>query len=262
MNEKIIKQIKSLPPLPKSVMEVQRITADPNSSIADLVKVIKDDPMLTANLLKAANSPLYGFARQIKSVDQAVALFGMTTIKGFAISFVIRNSMKFDLSAYGIDENHFHDVSIKRNAVAIHWYGGKKEKLDIIATDSFLIDLGAVIISLVLVSENRADEFRKRLNKQNRYELEKEFVDATTPEITAEIFKHWHFGDELIIPIQNINNPLEANEFKEEAAALDTLRVLYDMLEKEANKEEAFKKAKEYNLDYEKLNKVLEKLER
>ncbi len=262
MNEKIIKQIKSLPPLPKSVMEVQRITSDPNSSIADLVKVIKDDPMLTANLLKVANSPLYGFARQIKSVDQAVALFGMTTIKGFAISFAIRNSMKFDLSAYGIDENHFHDVSIKRNAVAIQWYAGKKEKLDIIAIDSFLIDLGAVIISLVLLGENRADEFRKRLNKQNRFSLEKEFVGATTPEITAEIFKHWHFGDELIIPIENIDNPFNADKFQEEAAALDTLRVLYDMLDLSPDKQNAFKKAKEYNLDVKKLNKVLEKLER
>ena len=35
MNENIIKKIKSLPPLPKSVMEIQKITADPNGSIAD-----------------------------------------------------------------------------------------------------------------------------------------------------------------------------------------------------------------------------------
>ena len=166
MNEKIIKQIKSLPPLPKSVMEVQRITNDPNSSISDLVKVIKEDPMLIANLLKAANSPLYGFTRQIKTVDQAVSLFGMTTVKGFVISFAVRNTLKFDLSAYGIDENRFHDVSIRRNALALNWYRTKRDKLDIIATDSFLIDLGAVIISLILVGEGRDKEFRERLNNE------------------------------------------------------------------------------------------------
>jgi HD-like signal output (HDOD) protein len=263
MNEKIINQIKALPPLPKSVLEVQRITSDPNSSISDLVKVIKNDPMLTANLLKVANSPLYGFARQIKSVDQAVSLFGMVPIKGFVISFAIRNSMKFDLSAYGIDENHFHTVSTKRNALSLNWYAGNKEKLDIIATDSFLIDLGAVIISLILVSENRENEFRQRLTKENRYELEQEFVGATTPQITAEIFKHWHFGDELIIPIDNINTPENAGNYQEEAAALNVIKTIYDMLDKEFkdNIQKGVEVAQKYNLNAEKLVKVLEKLE-
>jgi HD-like signal output (HDOD) protein len=262
MNEKILKQIKSLPPLPKTVIEVQRITSDPNSSIKDLVAIIKEDPMLTANLLKAANSPLYGFTRQIKSVDQAVSLFGMTTIRGFVISFAIRNSMKFDLSAYGIDENRFHDVSIMRNSLAFNWYRKKGgSKLDIISTDAFLIDLGAVIISLVLNSENMADEFKKRLNKNNREELEKEFVDSTTYEITAEIFKHWHFGEDLIEPVKFINSPENAPTYKEEAAALNVIKTIYDLLEfSEEDIKKGFELAEKYNLDTNELNKALEKI--
>ena len=264
MNEKIIKQIKSLPPLPKSVMEVQRITNDPNSSISDLVKVIKEDPMLIANLLKAANSPLYGFTRQIKTVDQAVSLFGMTTVKGFVISFAVRNNLKFDLSAYGIDENRFHDVSIRRNALAFNWYRTKRDKLDIIATDSFLIDLGAVIISLILVGEGRDKEFRERLNNENRIELEREFVGATATEITAEIFKHWHFGEELIEPIFYIDNPLSAPNYKECAASLDVIRTIIDLLDMQTETavQKGIQKAQDYNLDIEKLNKALEVLEK
>jgi HD-like signal output (HDOD) protein len=261
MNNKILKQIKSLPPLPKSVLEVQRITNDPNSSIADLVKVIKEDPMLTANLLKAANSPLYGFTRQIKTVDQAVSLFGMTTVKGFVISFAVRNTMKFDLSAYGITEQHFHDISMKRNALAVNWYKRDKNRLEIIATDSFLIDLGAVIISLILNSEGKNEDFRKRLNKENRYNLEKEFLGSTTPEITAEIFKYWHFGEDLIIPIQNILTPQKAGKYEQCAKSLDVIRIAFDMLGvEEADLEKAFKKAEEYGLDKDALNEALEKM--
>lgn len=255
MNDKILKRINSLPPLPKSVLEVQRITSDENASIKDLVKVIKEDPMLTANLLKVANSPLYGFAREIKNVDRAVSLFGMTPIKGFVISFAVRNSMKFDLSAYGITETMFHDVSIKRNALAFNWYKGSK-LLDVIATDSFLLDIGAVIISLILISEDKADEFKTKLNKQNREELEKEYVEATTIEITYEIFKHWHFGDDLIAPIEN----LAKNELSNESAcALDVIRTMFNMLgEDEEDYIKAFEKAKNYNLNLEKLNKAFE----
>jgi len=251
MNDKILNQIKSLPPLPKSVMEVQRITADPNSSIKDLVKVIKEDPMLTTNLLKAANSPLYGFTRRIKNIDQAVSLFGMSTVKGFAISFAIRNALKFDLSAYGISEEQFHDVAAKRNALGVNWYRLHREKLDIIATDSFLIDIGAVIISLILVSENKHNEFKNKLTSENRSELEKEFIGATTTEITAELFKHWHFGDDLIIPIKFIDNPQNAPEYQECAASLDVLRTAIDLLnpDNEENYKLAFNKVEEYNLD-------------
>jgi len=256
VNSKIFQKINSLPPLPKSVLEVQRITNDPNSSIKDLVKIIKEDPMLTANLLKVANSPLYGFAREIKSVDQAVSLFGMTPIKGFVISFAVRNSIKFDLSTYGITENFFHDISIKRNALAFNWYKGNK-KIDSIATDAFLLDLGAVIISLVLVSENKADEFKNKLTKENRDELEKEYVGTTTLEITYEIFKHWHFSDELIKPLKNLISNEKNNEYLEESYALDVIRTMFNMLgEDEEDYKKAIEKAKKYNLNVEKLNKA------
>ena len=250
MQSEILSHIKNLPPLPKSVLEVQKITSDPNSSIRDLVNVIKDDPMITANLLKAANSPLYGFTRQIKTVDQAVSLFGMSTVKGFVISFAIRNTLKFDLSAYGISEDKFHDVATKRNSIAINWYRLQRSKLDVIATDSFLIDIGAVIISLYLVSKNLDDEFRSKLTPQNRYELEKEYTGFNTAEITAEIFKHWHFADELIKPIENINAPND-----EYSQVMDVLRTLVDLLEEdsEENIQKGIEKATNYNLDVEAL---------
>jgi HD-like signal output (HDOD) protein len=260
MNKLILEQIKSLPPLPKSVMEVQRITNDPNSSIKDLVKVIKEDPMLTTNLLKAANSPLYGFRRKITNIDQAVALFGMSTVKGFAISFAIRNSLKFNLSAYGIDENIFHDVEMKRNALSINWYRLDKNRLDIMATDSFLIDIGAVLISLVLVMEGEADEFRARLTPENRYSLEEEFVGANTFEVTAELFKHWNFSEELTIPMANILTPSKAGKYEICAKSLDVVRTAFDLLDfdNEDNLAKALRKIEEYQLDKTLFLKALE----
>ena len=247
----ILQQIKNLPPLPKSVLEVQKITSDPNSSIKDLVNVIKDDPLMTANLLKAANSPLYGFTRQIKTIDQAVALFGMSTVKGFVISFAVRNALKFDLSAYGITEARFHDVSVKRNALAINWYKKERSKLDVMATDSFLIDVGAVVISLVLNSEGKAEDFKNELNIDNRYKVELKYVGATTADVTSEIFKHWHFGKDLIEPMAHIDLPSKAEEeYFEYAASLKVLREAVNLLKDDENsKEKAIKLINQYKLN-------------
>ena len=255
MNSNILSHIKNLPPLPETVLKVQRITNDPNASIKDLVNVIKDDPMITANLIKAANSPLYGFSRQIKTVDHAVSLFGMATVKGFVISFTIRNTLKFDLSAYGITENQFHSVSTNRNALGVNWYRKKRDKLDVISTDSFLIDIGAVVISLYLNSKGKSDEFKSRLTKDNRYELEKEFVGMTTPEVTAEIFKHWNFAEELINPILNIDNPVD-----EYSKVMDVLRTVIDLLDpnNEEDVKKGIEKAQNYGLNVEDLKNALD----
>ena len=65
MNDSIYKSIKTLPPLDDTVIKIQQICRDDNSVMSDLIDVIKKDPMLTANILHSANSPLYGFSREI-----------------------------------------------------------------------------------------------------------------------------------------------------------------------------------------------------
>jgi len=259
MNENIIKKIKTLPPLPKSVMEIQKITSDPEGCIADLIKVVKEDPMLTANLLKAANSPLYGFSRQIKNVDQAVSLFGMSTVKGFAVASAVRNSMKIDLSAYGISESYFVSTSQLQNALITNWYKRDRNKLDILSTASFLLEIGAVIISSILVAEGLADEFKERLAQEDRFALEEEYLQTNTIEVTAEIFTYWKFDPELVNAIKFAVNLDEAENI-EYSAPLAVTYTIVDLF-KPFN-EEGIKKglelAKKYSLNVEALNEAIE----
>jgi len=100
MDESLIKRVKNFPPLDETIIKIQEISNRKNSSLRELVQVVEKDPMLTANILKATNSPLYGFTREIKSVNQAVSLFGMATIRGFALSSMMQSSIKMDLSPY------------------------------------------------------------------------------------------------------------------------------------------------------------------
>ena len=72
MTEDILKKIKQLPPLPESAMQIEAVYQNPDSSFNDMVKILEKDPLLTADILKAANSPLYGFSREINAISQAV----------------------------------------------------------------------------------------------------------------------------------------------------------------------------------------------
>jgi HD-like signal output (HDOD) protein len=119
-----------------------------------------------------------------------------------------------------------------------------------LATNSFLIDIGAVVISLILNNEGKEESFKNRLiNGEDRDILEKEYVGATTVEVTTEIFKHWNFSDDLIESMSNINNP--QGIYKIESAALLVLKTLIDMIKpyNEENDKKAFELAENYVLD-------------
>ncbi|NPA55584.1 MAG: HDOD domain-containing protein [Epsilonproteobacteria bacterium] len=262
MNKSVASQIRTLPPLPKSVMEIQRITSDPNGSIADLIKVVKSDPLLTANLLKAANSPLYGFSHKIKTVDQAVSLFGMSTIKGFAIASAVRNNMKIDLSAYGVSDTQFVTISQQQNALALNWYQKDRAKLDVLSTTSFLLEIGAVIISSILVAEDLAEEFKQKVQPQNRQEVEREYVQMDTIEITAEIFNYWKFDHDLIDAVKYINDLKNAplGEYSYALLAIYKTTNLLTPITKQSISE-AIKVIEEGNLDLDAYLEAIEQIQ-
>ena len=58
MNTILKEKMRQLPALPESAIKLEAIYHDPNSSFIDMVKILEIDPLLTAGILKAANSPL------------------------------------------------------------------------------------------------------------------------------------------------------------------------------------------------------------
>lgn len=216
MNEDIIRQIKSLPPMPDAVRQIQLICNNPSSSVADLIKVVEKDPPLTANLLKSANSPLYGFSREITTIAQAVTLFGMATVKGFAIASAVKSSFKMDLSPYGLTAADFIRISEEQSGFMVRWFGRvNRGMLDILAPASFLLEIGVVVLSEQAKQTGRSRELHERLLGRGETpvsEVEKEFFGMSSFEVAALLFEHWNFEEMMTSAIAHIQNPAQAPE--------------------------------------------------
>ena len=79
---KIIRRGEFRPPLmPGTVREAIDLTRNPNSSFIGLSAVIEKDPPLTANLLKLANSPMYGGRDRIGGLRMALTRIGMNGLR-------------------------------------------------------------------------------------------------------------------------------------------------------------------------------------
>lgn len=263
MNDKLLQQIRQLPPLPESAMKIEAVYQDPNSTFNDMVKILEKDPLLTADILKAANSPLYGFSREIVAISQAVGLFGMGTVRGFALASIVKKSFSLDLSSYGITNDQFANVSKNQHALATSWYIKKDPKLlGILSPAAFLVEIGKVLISQYIIHEKLQEAFRDSLkNTQDVEASELSVVGVTTPEVSATVFTHWKFEEKMIDTIRYCTNPQDASEeIKKATQSLCVVRAAVPL--NGVVTQESIAKAKalvsEFGLDMESFEKALE----
>lgn len=230
MNESIFTRIKSLPPLPESAIRIQSICNNPDSSLADLAQVVEQDPMLTANLLKAANSPLYGFSREIKTLMQAVSLFGMATVRGFALASAVKNALKVDLTPYNLSTDRFADLSQSQNALMVRWYGPiNRPMLDILSPAAFLVGIGRIVLAQEVIKNGQSAEFQAQAQALGSFEAaEEERFALRYEDVSAEIFSHWRFEPAMIEAIRTSRSPADAPaEIQPYALALSIVQKAY-----------------------------------
>ncbi|MEA2092142.1 MAG: HDOD domain-containing protein [Campylobacterota bacterium] len=227
MKSSIIDSIKSLPPLSKTIIDINKVYADSEAGIADLAKAIEHDPMIIANLLKAANSPLYGFGKEIKNVAQAVSLFGMSMTRSVALGNSVRKLLNVDMQPYGITSDKFAEISSMQAALMLNWYKQiDKEKADKLYLATLLQETGKILIASDIIQDDETISFASEVETSNNLAMvEKSYVNVTSSEVTAIVFQHWGFDSEFIEMIKYADNPNAApDNIKEYSTALHIIK--------------------------------------
>lgn len=208
---------------------MQRICNDPDSSINDLIKAVEQDPMIVANLLKAANSPLYSFRREILNVAQAVSLFGMSMTRSIGLGNSVRKLLNVDMEPYGITSDRFAEISSMQAALVHEWYMKiDRVKADKLFLASFLQETGKIIIASDVIQEDLASNFKADIDTAiDIARVERSYIQETTAAVTAEIFTHWNFDTEFVQMIKFSDTPEDApDEIKEYATALNIIKTI------------------------------------
>ena len=112
--DKALTSIGDIATLPEVTIKIIEIVEDPKSTARDLHEVIKNDPALSAKVLKVVNSAFYGLPGQVASVDRAIILLGLSAVKNIAIAASIARLFK----GRRISE-HFSAADLWRHSVAV-----------------------------------------------------------------------------------------------------------------------------------------------
>ena len=101
-----LKNCGTLPTLPTVAIQIVELCQLEDADVSEIAAAIRQDPALTTKLLRTVNSPFYGVARQIDTLDHAVALLGIDAVQTLALSFSLVRGLRqsdrdgFDLSDF------------------------------------------------------------------------------------------------------------------------------------------------------------------
>ncbi|KLE11232.1 hypothetical protein AF79_01220 [Aliarcobacter butzleri L354] len=250
----ILNKIDSLPPLPKTIIEVEEFRKKPNKEIADLLKIIEKDALIVSTLLKISNSAMFGFRSRVETPARAVSLLGINFTISIAIAGTVQNLLKSDLEPYGVNVNDFMKASNTASILANLWLS----KIDLalkeeIVLPALLQETGKFILADYIKQENLSETFREKVDSGELIEdVERNLLGITTSQVTAQIFRHWKLSDKLVNMIENVDNISNvSDEYKKQTQILEVIKIaayIKNPLSDE-NVKKAIEKASKYKLD-------------
>lgn len=227
MNELLLKSVEVLPPLPDTVSKLRKYVSEVNSNIETMkvAEIISSDPLMTAKLLQLANSPYYGFTREITTINQVITLLGVGNIINIVTADSIKDSFKIDVSPYGLDTQVFLRNCNEEATFITNWLNDEDKKLShLLVPCAMLLRLGIVIFSNFLIQNHREKEFLTFLNEtkiENMALAENEFLGVDHISFLGFLLHRWNFDDVLIESICFVRTPHAAREeVKKSAYAL------------------------------------------
>jgi HD-like signal output (HDOD) protein len=91
----VISNIRALPPLPGSAVQIINLIADPKADVDKLAHIIELDPFLTAQIIRWASSSLYGYRGKVTSVREAIIrVLGFNFVLDLALGLAVLSPLK------------------------------------------------------------------------------------------------------------------------------------------------------------------------
>ncbi|TKX30752.1 HDOD domain-containing protein [Campylobacter aviculae] len=234
MNEILLQSVEVLPSLPDTISKLRKYIEESRSNleISKVADIISSDPLMTAKLLRLANSPFYGFSREITSLNQVVSLLGIGNIINTIMADSVRDTFKVDVSPYGLSTTEFMNKCSEETAFITDWLNDEDKKLShFLVPCALILRLGIVIFSNFLIQNKKDTEFLEYLKKIDFRDLslaENEFLGVDHISFLGFLLYRWNFDEILTETICFIRTPHAArDQVKKSAYALAILDHLF-----------------------------------
>lgn len=205
----LVDTVDQLISLPTICVKIMGMLNDPNSTAKNIESVLMQDPPLTVQLLRMANSPFYGLRSEIDSLARAVSIIGTKRIHDLVVAISAINS--FNKLSNGIIsiENFWHHSLYTGLIANLLGKRATKLKQDSLFIAGLLHDIGQLIMF-----SKRPDDVRIALtlmqdssNESDLYVFERDVMGFDHMQVGAELARRWLFPENLVTCIEYHHTP-------------------------------------------------------
>lgn len=209
--EKLLKQPNALPSAPKVVRKLMETFNQEEVDLLQAASLIEDDPVLTAKLLKMANSAFFGLNRSVTNARDAIQVMGLIKVRALVIGASLGEGFH---RVGGVNLNQFWRYSL--NAANLSRYIALPIKID--ESTAFTAGLVHGIGELMMhvgMPEAMLDLDRSiPMLDLKRARAEKGLFGFSYAEVGAELAKEWRFPKKMIDAIQHQTAPFDHDVYE------------------------------------------------
>lgn len=211
----LLDQPHKLPTVPKVTQQLIESFGSDAVSVHEIARQLGADPVLSAKLLRLANSAYFNFSRTIGTVDEALHMLGFVMVRnlvlGHGLVAAFRNTPGMNLKQFWLYNLY--------TACASRWLAGiAGVNTDLLFTLGLLHGIGQLQMHAGMPAIMAPLDKQINVLSDGRAELEKKALSFHYGEVSAELAKIWKFPLPLTLALGEIPLPLAAPEFSEPAA--------------------------------------------
>lgn len=193
--ESITKSMGELPPSPIVATKLLELLRKPDLKIKELANAVSLDPVISARLMRMANSAFYQQMKQIRTVDRAIIVVGENVLKNLALEYSLRSTHK----TYGIMERKLWENSIGC-AVACRMIAERLTDVD--KNEAYLAGLQHHIGKVVMINRDK-DLYKEVLRivaagKGQLRDVERGLFAYSHEVVGAALLDHWNYPKTIV----------------------------------------------------------------
>ena len=185
--------------IPNVAFKVMKMIEDPDVTAAALEKQISFDQVLTAEILKLANSPLYAPRTSITSLKHAISYLGFANIRSLVFMVAVRSLYSSGVSKEIMESLWKHAAAsaiVARNIVmAMKDIGLNAEEM---FTLGLLHDFGKVVLFKFYPEEYQKIVEQVKSGEKDFCTAEKELFGVSHENVGAIVLSRWGLPVDLV----------------------------------------------------------------
>jgi HD-like signal output (HDOD) protein len=202
--DQLLEESERIEPVPQVVHQLMDLVEDPEVPISEITDLIVYEPVVTANLLKLANSAAFGFKKKVDSVHDAVVLLGLKRMVEIVLLNSVTKPMKSAQQGYGLEEGRLwkQSVSCALMASAIAETVETSQK-HIVFTAALLKDIGVIVLDQHTVQSMATIRKTMEADGLSLVAAERQVLGIDHAHLGGRIAGNWNFSNVMVDTIQH-----------------------------------------------------------